>query len=87
MEVTADAHFRRLVVYIHQNPQKHGFVDDFRQWPYSSYHTLLSFKKTNLHSDDVLAWFQGKAGFHAAHEQEILHQRILSLVPEEFVET
>ena len=27
-----------LVLYIHQNPQKHEFVKDFREWPYSSYH-------------------------------------------------
>jgi len=29
--VTADSHLIRLVAYIHQNPQKHGFVLDFRE--------------------------------------------------------
>ena len=28
--VTTGAYFARLIVYIHQNPQKHGFVEDFR---------------------------------------------------------
>lgn len=28
--VTDDAQFTATVRYIHQNPQKHGFVDDFR---------------------------------------------------------
>jgi putative transposase len=26
-----------VVAYIHQNPQKHQLIDDFRQWEYSSY--------------------------------------------------
>jgi putative transposase len=30
--VDHDRYFTALVAYIHRNPQKHGFVDDFRQW-------------------------------------------------------
>jgi putative transposase len=29
--------FYRVVRYIHQNPQKHGLIDNFREWKYSSY--------------------------------------------------
>ena len=32
--VTSDAYLVQLVAYIHRNPQRHGFVDDFRDWPY-----------------------------------------------------
>jgi len=53
----------QLVHYIHFNPQKHGFVADFREWPYSSYHTLLSSKPTRLKRDQVLDWFGGSAKF------------------------
>ena len=56
--VTSDAYFGRLVAYIHQNPQKHRFVDDFRAWPYSSYQAFLSQQATHLKRDEVLAWFQ-----------------------------
>ncbi len=38
--VTSDRYFAALVRYIHHNPRKHGFVSDFRDWPYSSYHEL-----------------------------------------------
>lgn len=34
--VTGTAYLVRLVLYIHQNPQRHGFVKDFRDWEYSS---------------------------------------------------
>lgn len=66
--VTSDAQFRRLVVYIHRNPQKHGFATDFRDWPYSSYHTILTDKPTNLHRETVLSWFGNVNGFHRSHE-------------------
>ena len=48
IQVTSEAYYSRLVIYIHRSPQKHGFVTDFRDWPYSSYHALLSAKPTRL---------------------------------------
>jgi putative transposase len=42
MPVASDAYFVWLIAYIHRNPQKHGLVGDFGDWPYSSYHTFLS---------------------------------------------
>lgn len=66
--VTSDAQFRRLVVYIHRNPEKHGFVADFREWPYSSYHTILTDKRTDLNREAVLSWFGNVQGFHRGHE-------------------
>jgi putative transposase len=82
--VTSDAYFVGLIAYIHRNPQKHGLVDDFGDWTYSSYHTLLSTKPTCLKRDDVLAWFEGAAGFRAFHRQQIAESQIAPLVAEDF---
>jgi hypothetical protein len=30
--ITTDKQFWNVIAYIHQNPQKHGFVKDFREW-------------------------------------------------------
>ena len=68
VQVTSNAQFRRLLVYIHRNPQKHGFVTDFRDWPYSSYRTILTDKRTNLNREEVLSWFGNVQGFHQGHE-------------------
>ena len=68
--VTDDAYFAYLVVYIHQNPQKHGFVDDFRDWPYSSYHALAGEGQTRLDRATLLDWMGGPSGFHMAHQQD-----------------
>jgi putative transposase len=70
IEVTSERHFAALIVYIHRNPQKHGFVKDFREWPYSSYYSLASARPTRLPRDDILAWFGGLEVFVAAHQRE-----------------
>jgi putative transposase len=82
--VTSDAHFLHLIAYIHQNPQKHGFVDDFRDWPHSSYQAFLCKKPTRLQREEVLAWFEGPAGFQAWHERVVRKQTVAPLVPDDF---
>ncbi len=82
--VTTGAYFARLIVYIHQNPQKHGFVADFRDWPYSSYHSLLSDKPTHLQRDTVLSWFCGPQNVAAMHLPDMRDSEILALAPEDF---
>jgi REP element-mobilizing transposase RayT len=71
VQVESDAHIVQLVAYIHRNPEKHGFVDDFRTWPYSSYQTLLSHKPTRLRREQVLDWFAGRQGFQSYHRREL----------------
>ena len=78
--VEDDSYFTRLVVYIHRNPQKHGFIDDFRDWPYSSYKTILSDKPTHLQRLTVLDWFGGRTGFEMSHITQVDEGIIESLV-------
>ena len=67
--VTTDRQFWNVIAYIHQNPQKHKFVEDFRDWKYSSYGVLLSDKPTKIQRDIVLDWFGGKDGYLKLHEE------------------
>lgn len=83
IQVASDAYFIWLVIYIHQNPQKHGLVDDFRAWLHSSYRTLLSTKPTRLERDGVLEWFDGVGNFVALHQQEVTEQKVALWVPED----
>jgi putative transposase len=55
------------VGYIHQNPQKHKFVKDFREWKYSSYGDLLADTPTFLERKMVLDWFGGKEEYFNLH--------------------
>lgn len=67
--ITNERQFWNVVTYIHQNPQKHKFVDDFRDWKYSSYGIMLSEKPTKLNRSTVLDWFGGKEQFVNMHKE------------------
>lgn len=67
--ITSDRQFWNVIAYIHQNPQKHGFVKDFRDWKWSSYGVLLSDKPTKLNRDVVMEWFGNKQSYIELHEQ------------------
>jgi putative transposase len=67
VEVNSQAHLFNLVSYIHFNPQKHGFVSDIRDWPYSSFHGLNACEKTWLQRDEVFGWFGSRNQFEKYH--------------------
>ncbi len=67
VSVTSDRQFWNVIAYIHQNPRKHKFVDDFREWKWSSYHSLLSEQPTRLKRAAVLEWFGGPQRYVDLH--------------------
>src|SRR3972149_11934641 len=67
--VDTESYLMRLIVYIHQNPQKHQFVPDFRDWNYSSYHDLVSNAPTRLQRAKVLQLFGSREDFIRIHQE------------------
>jgi putative transposase len=67
--ITTDRQFWNVIAYIHQNPQKHKFVEDFRDWKWSSYRIILGDKPTKLKRDTVLEWVGGKESYLEQHHQ------------------
>jgi hypothetical protein len=67
--VMSEAYLMRLIVYIHQNPQKHKFEGDFRDWNYSSYHELIANTPTRLQRDKVLQLFGSQKDFVRIHQE------------------
>jgi putative transposase len=83
--VNKDRYFTYLVAYIHRNPQRHGFVDNFRHWPYSSYRAILSTKRTRIQRAAVLEWFDGRTGFEQAHAAQIDEAVIEPLIADDWM--
>ena len=84
IEVTTGTYFTNLVFYIHFNPQKHGFVDDFREWPWSSYGALLSNAKTQLQRRDVMTWFNGVQRLQEFHRGAVDEKLIAHLIEDDW---
>jgi hypothetical protein len=83
--VTSDRYYYNLIIYIHRNPQLHGFVKDFRHWPWSSYGAILSDKETRLQRSAVLDWFDDRSAFCVAHEQDPDEKLIQHLIVDDFL--
>lgn len=66
--ITTDRQFWNVIAYIHQNPQKHGFVKDFRNWKYSSYGVILNGKPVGIKRKEVLKWFGTRENYVSLHK-------------------
>lgn len=69
-EITNDRYLTAVINYIHQNPIKHGFTDDLKDWLFSSYQSMLSSKTTLLSRNEVLQWFGNKERYTQFHREE-----------------
>ena len=69
IRIDTEQYFQNLVLYIHQNPAHHQFTDDFREYPWSSYQSIISVKPTKVDRETVLEWFDGKENFIETHRK------------------
>jgi len=58
----------QLIAYIHLNPFKHGYSNDYINYPYSSFHLLLEGNNKILESKTVMDWFGGSELFKKFHD-------------------
>lgn len=68
--IDSDDYLIRTILYIHQNPQNHAIVDDFKNYKYSSYLTFLDESETFLKRNETLDLFDGKENFVFCHRKE-----------------
>lgn len=62
------------ILYIHLNPVKHNFTNDFKNYKHSSFQTIISEKPTQLKRDYVIGLFENKENFIASHQIKILEK-------------
>jgi REP element-mobilizing transposase RayT len=72
--IASGRQFWNVIAYIHQNPQKHKFVEDFREWKYSSYGILISDKPTKIQREIVLDWFGGRQQYLDLHAEWVTEE-------------
>lgn len=67
--ITSEDYLRSTIIYIHQNPMTHGLTDDFRNFKYSSFRTIMSGQKTELARNEVLQYFETRENFLLCHNR------------------
>jgi putative transposase len=81
--VDSDRYFQTLVCYIHANPVHHAFVTSLHDYPWTSYHTILSSQETKLKRAEVIAWFQNVENFRYCHQQKQDYEAIRAYISEQ----
>jgi REP element-mobilizing transposase RayT len=62
-----EGYITSMIAYCHFNAQHHKFVSDFRDWEFSSYHSILENSHPFLATQKTLDWFGGLDGFKRYH--------------------
>lgn len=65
--ISNERYFQNMIYYIHNNPVKHGFVDNMVDYPWSSYGSVLSTKSTRLQRNKVIRIFNNLMNFKNYH--------------------
>jgi hypothetical protein len=65
-----ERYLKYLVYYIHHNPLHHDFTENIYKYPWSSYLTIISLKKTKVKRQEVIDWFDDLANFKYYHKQQ-----------------
>ena len=61
-------YLKHCTVYIHRNPIHHGFVEDIRHWPHTSYFKIRNQTCSFVMAEEVMSWFENMEAFENAHE-------------------
>ncbi len=78
IRITNEIYYSNLIVYIHNNPVKHGFANHTSNYPWSSYLTVVSTKNTKLKRDDVISHFETIENFKYMHNVRLVDDEWLN---------
>ena len=65
IRIDSEDYLRNLIIYIHQNPE------NFRNYKFSSYRTIVSNSQTAIHREEVLALFEDRSNFIFCHQNPV----------------
>ena len=68
IKIENEDYLKRLVLYIHTNAQHHGIIDNFENYPHSSYHAYIAETETVISKSYILKLFEDIENFMAAHK-------------------
>ncbi len=65
--ITDVNYLRNVICYIHLNPYKHRFTNNYQEYLYSSFRSILSSKSTILKREEIIELFDDKENFKYVH--------------------
>jgi REP element-mobilizing transposase RayT len=80
--VDNEKYLKNLILYIHNNPVHHEFVNDLKNYYWSSYSSILSNKPTKIKRDFIISLFDNVSNFEFVHKQKMEFENIKHLIIE-----
>jgi hypothetical protein len=69
-EITSHDYLLQLILYIHNNPVKHGFTSVQADWKFSSFNEIVDSSETFVSKQEVISLFENTDNFMYAHHQK-----------------
>ncbi|WP_312084164.1 hypothetical protein [Epilithonimonas hominis] len=66
-KIIEENYLKQVILYIHNNPVKHGITKKANQYNWSSYNSILSTKSSKLSRKEVLDYFEDESNFIFSH--------------------
>lgn len=77
-KIDNEVYLKQVIVYVHLNPLKHKFSDNFKSYSHSSFLSYLSDKPTSIDRKYILELFGGKENFEFCHnESQIKYENVV----------
>jgi len=71
IEITNREYFKRCLIYIHQNPVKHGFIERIEDYRYCSFNYLFRDDVGKINKNTVLGFFENLDDLKNVHQKMI----------------
>ncbi len=73
IKIKDENYLKKLVLYIHKNPQNHKIINDFKKYKFTSYQHFLSSKNSIITTgkDYVINLFNNLRNFKDAHQTDL----------------
>ncbi len=82
-KITGEDYLRNLIQYIHLNPQHHKFIDDYRNYKFSSYQSVISSKPSKIKRLEVIELYDSLENFKYVSQQECNLEILKSIIDED----
>lgn len=70
-KISNSHYLTQLILYCHFNAQQHGFVNNFTDWQFTSYHSVIHNNNYIINTSKVIEWFGSLDAFKKAHQTQL----------------
>ena len=82
IKIGTEEYFKQVLIYIHLNPEKHRFVDDFSRYNFSSYRYYFKQNTGIISKEEAITYFEDIENFSYCHQQKKLKIKLIQKIEE-----